>query len=447
MMEGEALLGRAERIVEKAHGRGITMAEVYLEWGEGLSVELENGALATASASRSSGGAVRVVKDGRLGFAYFTLDVDAPAALDAALRNTKLATVHGYALPTGPKARPIAGRWDDAVAAASTADAVRLAEHLVAGARQAAPEALVSGGGVGLESGLCAIASSEGIACWDRATMVGCSASLVLEDGATSISTGESASSHRLDLDALAVGAKAGATAMSLRKPTEVKAGGRFDVILRPEVAAELVVDWMVSAATGDEAMRGKTVWSGKLTTPVTHAGLTLADDPLAPGAIGAAPFDDEGLATARLPIVENGVLRNFMFDSWDGHRNSTPSTHSAIRGDFKSRPSTGTHHLVVSSRNAEPTEQLIGGVDRGFVVESVLGAHTANVTTGDFSVTSPNVWRIERGAITGPVRDIAIAGNLPALLAQADGASTETKSMAGLRMPALRLRNVDVSV
>lgn len=447
MMEPDALLGRAERVVEKARTRGVHQAEVYLEWGEGLSVELEKGALATTSASRSSGGGVRVVQDGRLGFAYFTLDEQAPAAIDAALRNTRFATVRGYSLPTGPKAPAMPGRWHADVATAGADAAVRVAEALLAGALQAAPKAVVSGGGVSLESGMCAIASTEGVACADRATMASCSAGLVLEDGERSISTGESATSHGLDLDGHALGALAGSTAMSLCKPSAVKSGGRFDVVLRPEVAAELVVDWMVSAATGDEAMRGKTVWSGKMGEAVAHSGLHLVDDPHALGAVGSAPFDDEGLGVARLPIVEAGILRSYLFDSWDAYRHGTTSTRSAVRDNFKSRPSTGTHHLVLSSRNHEPMERLLGGVDRGFLVESVLGAHTANVTTGDFSVTSPNVWRIERGAIAGPVSDIAIAGSLPKLLQQADGVSTERKIMSGLQMPAVRLRDLDVSV
>ncbi len=447
MMDLDALLGRAERIVGQARTRGIQQAEAYLEWGQGLSVEIERGALATTSAGRSGGGSVRVVQDGRVGFAYFTLDEQAPAALEAALKNTRLATVKGYALPSGPKPRPLPGRRHDDVAAAGTDDAVRLAQDLVLGAAETAPKAIVSGGGVSLESGMCAIASTEGAACADRTTMVGCSAGLVLEDGERSISTGESESLHALRLDARAVGAKAGETAMSLRKPTAVKSGGRFDIVLRPEVAAELVVDWMVSAATGDEAMRGKTVWSGKLGEPVAQSALALVDDPFAPEAIGAVPFDDEGLAVSRLPIVEGGTLRNYLFDSWDAHRHKVTSTRSAVRGDFKSRPTTGTHYLVLSSAASQPLDKLLAGVDRGFLVESVLGAHTANVTTGEFSVTSPNVWRIERGAVVGASSDIAVAGNLPALLQKADGASTETKSMSGLRMPTLRLRDVDVSV
>jgi PmbA protein len=78
--------------------------------------------------------------------------------------------------------------------------------------------------------------------------------------------------------------------------------------------------------------------------------------------------------------------------------------------------------------------------------VDSVLGAHTANATTGDFSVTAANVWRIRKGAVTGPVSEVAIGGNLPDLLLRLDGVGSRPKQMDGLAIPPLRFRAVDVS-
>ncbi|HEX2066373.1 MAG TPA: metallopeptidase TldD-related protein [Candidatus Thermoplasmatota archaeon] len=159
-----------------------------------------------------------------------------------------------------------------------------------------------------------------------------------------------------------------------------------------------------------------------------------------------STPFDDEGLPTAPLPIVGEGVLRSFLYDAWDAHEHGAASTRSGVRGDFKSRVETGTHHLVVSGSQPRPLDQLLAGVDDGFLVDSVLGAHTANVTTGDFSVTAPGVWRIRKGEVVGPVTEIALGGNLPQLLQRLDGVSQEAKQMAGARIPHLLFRGVDVS-
>ncbi len=443
---GEELLGRAERMVAMAVARGAQQAEAFLESGSGLEVEVQAGRVANTGAGRTSGGSIRLVVGGRVGFAYLTRDEETRGAVERALQQARHAPDKGYILPTGTPPRSLPGRWDSRVAGLDVADAMDLMDGVLAGSKETAPKATVAGAGVSLDAGITAIASSQEVACWDRATMVSCAASLVLPDGERSVSASESADRHAWGLDGHAVGREAGITVMSLAKPKKV-AGGSLDVVFRPDAAAELVTGLVVSAALGDEAMKGKTVWSEKLGKPVAAAMLDVRDDSWYPSAISGTPFDDEGVATRSLPIVQGGVLKTFLFDSWDAHLHSEATTASAVRSGFKTRPGTGTHHLVVESPHARPAETLIAGVDEGLLVDSVLGAHTANVTTGDFSVTSANVWRIRKGAVVGPVSEVALSGNLPKLLSSLDGISSEAKARDGLRMPSMRFRGVSVSV
>lgn len=445
-LDGQGLLSEAERAVERALSRGVAQAEVFWEAGQALQVELENGRIANTGASQGRGAALRVVSDGRVGFAYFTHADQLETAIQQALAQAKHAPAKGYSLPSPAKPKALGGRWDDRIANLAVEDAIATALDLLAGAKEAAPKATVSGGGVGLDAGHVALASSQGVACWDRWTTMSCGASLVLADGERSVSASESATAHRYALDGRGVAAKAGETVLSLKGPKPPEAAGKFDVVFRPEAVTELVVDLAISAATGDEARRGKTVWSDRLGQSVAVRGLSLVDDSSVPGAIGGAPFDDEGLPTAPLPVLEDGVLRNFLYDTWDAHEHKAEPTASAVRGGFKARPTTDTHHVVLTSPKARPTAALIEGVDNGFLVESVLGAHTANATTGDFSVTSPNVWRIRKGAVAEPVTEIALGGNLSDWLLRLDGIGSEPKAMDGLRIPALRFRAVDVS-
>lgn len=443
---GEAMLADAERTVERALARGAQQAEAFSEAGAALQVELESNRIASTGANQGRGNALRLVADGRVGFAYYTRPEQLDAAIAQALAQAKHAPAKGYSLPSAGKPTGLASRWDDRIAALEVADAIGLARDLLAGAKEGAPDATLAGGGVSLEQGHVAIASSQGVACWDRWTQMSCGASLVLADGERSVSASESRDAHRLTLDGHAIAMEAAQTVRSLVGPKPA-AAGRLDVIFRPEAVGELVVDLAVAAAMGDEARRGKTVWSERLGQSVAARGLDLRDDSTLPGAVGGAPFDDEGLPTTEpLEILGDGVLRNFLYDSWDAHEHQARSTCSAVRGGFKSRPGTGTHHLVLSSPRSRPVEALVAGVDDGYLVESVLGAHTANATTGDFSVTAPNVWRVRNGAIEGPASEIALGGNLPDLLLRVDGVATEGKSMDGLRAPALRFRAVDVS-
>lgn len=444
-MDGDALLGRAERVVERARSRGVTEAECWMEWGEGLDVEIQKGAIANTGASQGGGGGVRVVIEGRVGFAYFTRDRDAPGAVALAVRASRHAEDLGFHLPSAARAGRLAGRWDPDAAALETDDAMRLTGDLLGAAKESAPKATVAGGGVSMDAGWCAIASSEGTAAWDRSTGVNAAASLVQGDRGRSVAASESRASHRLDLDTAAVAHDAASTITSLLRPTPAPTG-RLAVVFRPEAVAELVTDLAISACMGDEARRGKTVWSDRLGQPVASARLTIADDPRAPHAVGGVPFDAEGLPTRRLPIIDKGRLRTFLYDAWDAHRHKARPTRSAVRGDFKTRPSTGTHHVTLAVSGARPLQRLVAGIDHGLLVDSVLGAHTANATTGDFSVTAPNVWRVKGGEVVGPVREVALSGNLPALLQRIGGASKETKQMDGLRVPHLLFEDLDVS-
>ncbi|HUR62311.1 MAG TPA: TldD/PmbA family protein [Candidatus Thermoplasmatota archaeon] len=444
--EMDDMLGQAERLVGQAGSRGF-QAEVYLERGIDLGVSLEKGAIAGTSTSQGSGGAWRVVQEGRLGFAYFTHLEDALRALEQAAAQSRHAPRKGFQLPSAAKPRGLPHRWDDHVAAFDVDTAMTMAQDVLAGAREGAPKALVTGGGAGLDASWRAIASTQGVAVADRETSASVYASLVQEDGERSVSGSEGRTRHDLKLDGHAVAMEAAATLTSLLKPKPVGKGGQRDIVFRPDAVEELVTGLIVSAATGDEARRGKTVWSDKLGQAVADRRFSLLDDSAAPGAVGGVPFDDEGLPTQPLPIVQDGVLRSFLYDAWDAHEHGAQSTRSGVRGDFKARVDTGTHHLVVTGTQTQALGKLIAGVDDGFLVDSVLGAHTANVTTGDFSVTAPSVWRIRKGQLAGAATEIAIGGNLPKLLQRLDGISTESKQMSGARIPHLLFRGVDVSV
>lgn len=444
---GDELLGRCERIVQLALARQADEAEAYWEWDVDLGVEIENGAIANTGGGRSQGGSVRVVVDGRPGFAYLTQESDAEDAIQRAIRNTRAMPALGYALPASRAIGPTRGTWNETLAQLDSQRATDWAKDLLAGAAEGCPKGVVSGGGVGQSAAACALFSSAGAETWDRGTSASVGASVVLEDsGGKSVSASESRESVTAKLDAHLVGLQAGGITQSLRAPKPAKAG-RMSLVLEPEVASELIVGLSVASAMGDDAMRGKTLWSKKLGGQVAAPVLSIVDAPGLAFGIPGSRADGEGLATRRLPIIEDGILRNFLFDSWDGHRHKQPSTHSAVRSGFKGRPTAGTHKLVLSGIKPRSADALVSDVQDGYLVDSVLGAHTANATTGEFSVTAPNVWRIQDGAVAGPVKEIAIAGNLPELLANVQAVSKPVKWGAGYVMPRVLVGGMSVSI
>ena len=417
-----------------------------MEQGAELEVDIEKDRVAFTGTGQSRGGSVRLVKDGRVGFAYFTDDAEAVAAIDRALRNARLADAKDYALPPGRPPAAMRDRFDPGLAALDVDAAVAAADRILAAAKEACPDATVAGGGVGLGVGAEAIASSEGVACHDASTHFDLSASLVLGESGAAVAHWDHVSGHHLGLDPDRLGRDTAETVARLAGPVPADATGRFDVLFLPDAVGEVLTDLVVHAVMGDDAMRGKTMWSERLGEAVADARLTIRDDPLHPDAVGVAPFDGEGAPVQRVPIVEGGVLRSFLFDSWDGHEHGRPSTHSAVRNGFKNRPETGSQHITVAAPSPRPLGRLVADVDDGFLVGSVLGAHTANVTTGEFSVTAPNVWRIRRGEVVGPVSEIALAGDLTSLLQRFEAAGDAPKRLHGALLPPMLFRGLDVA-
>lgn len=443
--DGSDLIARCDRLVELATGRGADQVEAYWQSGASLELDIEAGKLAGSSLGGGQGGAVRLVVGGRLGFAYLTDESHAATAIERAIAQAKVGPGDQYSLPDGGRVEPLSGRWDDHHAALDVDAAQSCARDLIAGGK-ACPDGEVSGGGVGMGWGVEAIVNSNGVQAWDRSTSIGAGASMILKDGDSAINAWDSKSAHVGSLDGHAIGAHVAATVDSLRNPAPSK-DGVMDVVLMPDAGAELVLGFIGSAIDGDDALRGRSVWSDKRGQSVGHPGLTILDDPQRAGAVGTSAMDGEGLATRAQGVIANGNLGLFTFDSWAGHRHGLPSSHHAARGDFKALPGVGIHHWVLEHETTQAMDALVGDVEDGYLVESVLGAHTANATTGDFSVTAPNVWRIEKGAVVGACKDIAIGGNLPAMLSRLDGVSDAPQQRDGSTVPAIRFRDVRVSV
>lgn len=444
-MDHDALLGRAESVVQQALSRGADQAEVHWSRGVELSLDIENDALQNSGRSRSEGGAVRLIKDGRIGFAYFVREDKAAAAIDEALQLSRLAPKKGMMLPAGSDPPRLGRRFDAGLAALDVEDALDLAKQMLDARKAHAADMHLAGGGVHVGWGLEVLANSEGVACADRTTGAGVGANLVMQEGESAITAWDSESTHVTWPDSAGLLERVAADIRSLKAPQPAK-DGPASVVFRPEAVTELITGLVLSAVHGDDAMRGKTVWSDRLGDDVAASSLSIVDDPLREGAVGSVPFDGDGLPAQRLPIIDDGVLSHFLFDTRDGHEHGQPSTHSAVRGSFKSPPGVGVHHLVIEGSGAVSDDRLVGGVDHGYLVESVLGAHTANATTGDFSVTAPNVWRIEDGEVAGASTQIAISGNLPDLLHRLDGIGREPKKMDGAWVPMLRFQDVHVS-
>jgi len=212
-------------------------------------------------------------------------------------------------------------------------------------------------------------------------------------------------------------------------------------VIFAPEVARGLV-GAVFDAATGDAIYRGASIFTGKLGEEVAAAAVTVVDDGTIPGGFGTSPFDAEGLPSRRTVIVEKGVLKNYILNTYAGRKLGMKSTGNAGRG-LAGNPylDAGNLFLEAGTRTAE---EMIRGVERGLYVTRMLG-HGVNLVTGDYSRGAAGLW-IENGELAYPVHEITIAGNLKEMLRNITAIGSDLVFRGATAAPTLRVDGMTIA-
>jgi len=195
-------------------------------------------------------------------------------------------------------------------------------------------------------------------------------------------------------------------------------------------------------AASGEALYRRATFLAELEGKQVASPLFTLTDDPLLPGRLGSRPFDGEGVASRTLPLFENGVFRNFLFDSYNARRLGRATTGAASRG-IASLPSPGASNLVMQP-GVLPPDALLAGIDSGLLLTDLMG-FGVNMTTGDFSRGAQGFW-IEKGRVAYPVTEINLSGNLKDMLASIDAVGNDLMWRGGRASPSFRMSQMQVS-
>ena len=412
------LIDIAQRIA--ADARPGEQVEAYVAWERGTDVRVYKGEIETLSTAESAGVGVRVVIEGRQGFAYVG-DLDesrAREALREARDNASFATPDenvGLAVPDG-RAAAILELWNEGLGGVPTTDKVDLAlalERLVRDGDPRIREVISADYGDG--QGEVAIASSAGISATTRQTSCFLSADAVAGEG-DDTQTGVGYSVGRgfsdIDLEVAAHDAIDRATRLlGAKKPKSA----RLNVVFDRRVTATLL-SVLARTLSGEDVVKGRSLFADRLGEEVGNVALTLVDDPTNPLAYGASAVDAEGLACRRNVLIENGRLVSYLYDTYSGRLAGTASTASAVRGGFKSTPGVGARALSLQPGELDQ-QALISMVGDGLFVQEISGVHSGvNGVSGDFSVGAEGVM-IRDGQLAEPVREITIASTIQRML------------------------------
>jgi PmbA protein len=393
--------------------------EAYVARATDTAVRVYEGEVEHFTSAQSEGIGIRVVRDGRIGFAYAgTLEPDAVAEVLAEARdNVAFGTPDEWAGLAEPDDVAVVEQdlWREELLGMPTADKIALAKELERLTLAADSRVRVDEADYADVQAEGAVATSTGIATSGRETGAYLSVSTLADDGdVTHTGFGFTVGRSPADFDPEKAAREAAERATRLLGATKPSTG-KVTVVLDPFVSAQLI-GIVGSTLNGEAVLKGRSIFAGRIGEDVAASNLTLIDDPTNPLAYTASEIDGEGLATRRNVLIDGGVLLKFVQSSYSARRSGTAPTGNATRGGFKSTPGCGCLALSLVPGTRSQAE-LIADVDEGVLIQMVQGLHSGvNPVSGDFS-TGASGLMIRGGQLAEPVREFTIASTLQKML------------------------------
>jgi PmbA protein len=219
--------------------------------------------------------------------------------------------------------------------------------------------------------------------------------------------------------------------------------GMRCPVVLDDRVAADFL-ELLAPSFSAENLFKGKSLLRDKQGTALFSERITLRDDGGLRNGVATTPFDGEGVPTQDTLLVDRGVVKGFLYDSAYARRFGELSTGNSVRSGVKGLPHLGMTNFFIENGSASAAE-LFAGIGKGFYITSVIGMHTANPVSGDFSVGATG-FLVEDGTCTVPVKGMAVSGNIIDLFRGVELVGDDLRLSSSIASPSLRISVLDIS-
>jgi PmbA protein len=435
----------AENLVKKCLNKGADAAEVYIESGRNLSIEVRNGEVETVEEAGSHGAGFRVFHKGRMAFASCNdfSDISLDNAISSAVDFAKKTTADpSNVLPDDKGVTAVEGLFDPEVDEVPMDKKIALAKEVEAQAM--ADSRITKSAGSRFSDGVGEIylSNSNGLSKSCKVSFVGYGVSVVAEKGEQKSSGGESCSRRFFgDLKSpKEVAEKAAESAYSMLDPMMVETQ-KAPVIFDPDVAYA-VLGGILAAINGERVLQGASFLAKKMDQKIGAELMTIIDDGTRPKGLSSKPFDGEGVPTQKRVIVDRGFLKSFLYNTIVAKRAGVKSTGNASRGGFTSLPGIGAHNFYMAAGETSPDE-IVRSTKKGLLLKGVTG-YGINPVNGSFSGGASGFW-IEDGKIAFPVKGLTIAGAAFEMFGSIDMVGNDLDLNRGFTAPTFRIKEMQI--
>jgi len=423
-------------------GKKAEQAEVFAVSTEMAPVHFEANRLKQIQSQESTTIALRIFREGKVGFAVGQGAGDVETLVDMAVQTAPFGPRANFEFPS-VKDYPRIDVFDAGVPRLTMKQMVELGSELIARVREHTPDLLCDVGVTRGISSVYLVNSRGGEADWEESffsvTLEG-----MLVQGTDMLLVGDSESSCRFSSDVSPLAGRV-ITQLERAKSTAALSPGQMPVIFTPLGVASALLVPLVLAFSGRAVLDGASPLKGRLGEEVFDPKLTLWDDATLSYRLGSCPCDGEGVPSQRIPLVSRGVVANFLYDLLTAALAGKKSTGSGRRmGDRL--PAPGISSLVIEEGRGQ-FEDMVGDIKDGLVVEQLMGGTQGNLLNGDFSGNVLLGYKVERGNITGRVKDTMISGNVYQVLKEIIAIGSEARWVDGIfRVPHLYCPRLSVA-
>ena len=435
----------AEKLVKKCINIGADAAEVYIESGRNLSIEVRNGQVETVTEAASHGVGFRVFVKGKMAFSHCNDFSD--KALENAVSNAVVFAGNttpdeNNVLPEDKDISGVEGLYDAEIAKVPMDKKIEMAKEVEQLAMENERITKSSGSAFSEGDSEIFIANSNGLLKNYKSSFCAYGVGVVAEKGEQK-STGYEYCSRRYFSDLLSskeIAEKAAKKAYELLDPRMVKTQ-RATVIFDRDVARS-ILGGILGALNGERVLQGASFLRDKMNEKFASDLITLIDDGRRPKGLGSKPFDGEGVPTQKRVLVEKGILKGFLYNTIVAKRAGVESTGNASRGGYKSLPGIGFHNLFMDAGESSKDE-IIKATKIGLLLKGVTG-YGINPVNGNFSGGATGFWILD-GQIAFPVKGLTIAGSADEILNGIDMVGDDLDLNRSFTAPTFRVREMQI--